>query len=405
MSSTTMNKALAGFRVLDLTNVLAGPLCAYQLALMGAEVIKVEAPDSGDLARQLGNDRALNTKLMGSSFLAQNAGKKSITANLKSPQGKELLRRLVASADVLVENFRPGVMTRLGLGYDELRKHNPKLVYCAITGFGQEGPMRDAPAYDQIIQGLSGMMSVTGDAHSAPLRAGYPVADTVSGMVGAFAVCAALLRRNATGEGAFIDVSMLDSALVAMGWVVSNYLIAGTEPQPHGNDNFTAAPSGTFRTGSGPLNTAANKQDQFETLARVIGRPDMAQDPRFTERESRKQHRAALTQEIEAALALRPAREWEQLLTRAGVPAGSVLGMPEVLQSEQLTQREFVQTFSDVPGADREVRVGRTGFKLSGSDPRAETPPPVLGAHTEEILADLGYTASQIAEMRETGAI
>ena len=405
MNSMTTTKALTGVRVLDLTNVLAGPLCAYQLALMGAEVIKVEVPNGGDLARQLGNDRALNAKLMGASFLAQNAGKKSMTANLKSPQGKELLKRLVASADVLVENFRPGVMDRLGLGYEELRRHNPKLVYCAITGFGQEGPMRDAPAYDQIIQGLSGMMSVTGDAHSAPLRAGYPVADTVSGMVGAFAVCAALLRRNATGEGAFIDVSMLDSALVAMGWVVSNYLIAGTEPQPHGNDNFTAAPSGTFRTGSGPLNIAANKQDQFETLARLIGRPELAQDPRFTERESRKQHRGALTQEIEAALALRPAREWEQLLTRAGVPAGSVLGMPEVLQSEQLTQREFVQTFSDVPGADREVRVGRTGFKLSGSDPRAETPPPVLGAHTEEILADLGYTASQIAEMRETGAI
>ena len=173
MNSMTTTKALTGVRVLDLTNVLAGPLCAYQLALMGAEVIKVEVPNGGDLARQLGNDRALNAKLMGASFLAQNAGKKSMTANLKSPQGKELLKRLVASADVLVENFRPGVMDRLGLGYEELRRHNPKLVYCAITGFGQEGPMRDAPAYDQIIQGLSGMMSVTGDAHSAPLRAGY----------------------------------------------------------------------------------------------------------------------------------------------------------------------------------------------------------------------------------------
>jgi len=401
----TMTKALGGIRVLDLTNVLAGPLCAYQLALLGADVIKVETPGGGDLARQLGNDRDLNKKLMGSSFLAQNAGKKSMTVNLKTEAGKALLKRLVASADVLVENFRPDVMDRLGLGWEELRKHNPRLVYCAITGFGQEGPMRDAPAYDQIIQGLSGMMSVTGDAHSAPLRAGYPVADTVSGVVGAFAICAALLRRNTTGEGGFVDVSMLDSALVAMGWVVSNYLIAGTEPRPHGNDNFTAAPSGTFRTASGLLNIAANKQDQFEALARVIGRPDLVANPLFAERENRKQHRAALTAEIEQALAARSAREWEPLLARAGVPAGCVLAVPEALQSEQLATRAFIQSFPDVPGTGREVRVGRTGFKLSGGDPEASAPPPRLGAHTDEVLAELGYTRGQIDELRQAGAI
>jgi CoA:oxalate CoA-transferase len=400
-----MKKALEGTRVLDLTNVLAGPLCAYQLALLGAEVIKVETPGGGDLARQLGNDRELNAKLMGASFLAQNAGKKSITANLKSTDGKELLRRLVATADVLVENFRPGVMDRLGLGYEDLRKLNPRLVYCAITGFGQEGPLRDAPAYDQIIQGLSGMMSVTGDARCAPLRAGYPVADTVSGMVGAYAICAALLRRHGTGEGGFIDVAMLDSALVAMGWVVSNYLIAGTEPQPHGNDNFTAAPSGTFRTGTGPLNIAANKQDQFETLAQLIGRAQLIEDPRFAEREARKQNRAALTAAIEEALAQRPAEEWETLFTRAGVPAGCVLSVPQALHSPQLATREFVQEFEDVPGVGRTVRVGRTGFKLSDSDPQASAPPPVLGAHTEEVLGGLGYSKSQIAELRKVGAI
>jgi CoA:oxalate CoA-transferase len=401
----SMTKALQGIRVLDLTNVLAGPLCAYQLALLGAEVIKVETPGAGDLARQLGNDRDLNRKLMGSSFLAQNAGKKSITVNLKSEAGKTLLKRLVETSDVLVENFRPGVMDRLGVGYEELRKHNAKLVYCAITGFGQSGPMRDAPAYDQIIQGLSGMMSVTGDARCAPLRAGYPVADTVSGMVGAFAICAAMLRRHSTGEGSFIDVSMLDSAMVAMGWVVSNYLIAGTEPQPHGNDNFTAAPSGTFRTGSGPLNIAANKQDQFETLAQLIGRPDLIEDPRFAEREARKQNRAALTEAIEAALAARPAREWQALLTGAGVPAGAVLGVPEALQSPQVASREFIQEFEHVPGAERSVRVGRTGFKLSGADPEASAPPPVLGAHTDEVLSGLGYTPGQIEELRRCGAI
>src|SRR6476661_2114231 len=400
-----MTKALEGVRVLDLTNVLAGPLCAYQLALLGAEVIKVEAPGTGDLARQLGNDRGLNKQLMGASFLAQNAGKKSVTVNLKSAEGKEVLRRLVAQADVLVENFRPGVMTRLGVGYDELKKVNERLVYCAITGFGQDGPMRDAPAYDQIIQGLSGMMSVTGDEKSAPLRAGYPVADTVSGIVGAFSICAALLRRNASGEGSCIDVAMLDSALVTMGWVVSNYLIAGTEPRPHGNDNFTAAPSGTFRTGSGPLNIAANMQDQFEALARVIGRPELITDPRFAEREARKQNRPALNDAIETALLQRPATEWERVLTQAGIPSGCVLSVPQALQSEQLEGRQFLQTFDSAPGIDRPIRVARTGFRMTGADPEASCPPPALGADTDDVLASLGYSSDEIAGLRAGGAV
>mgnify|MGYP000886468911 CR=1 FL=1 len=189
-----MSRALGGIRVLDLTNVLAGPFCTYQLAMLGAEVIKVELPLGGDLARELGADTALNASHMGASFLAQNSGKKSITLDLKTEAGRDVLRRLVKSADVLVENFRPGVMTRLGLGYDQLRECNPSLLYCAISGFGQEGPLRDAPAYDQIIQGLSGMMSITGDAETAPLRVGYPVADTISGITAAFAIAAALVR-------------------------------------------------------------------------------------------------------------------------------------------------------------------------------------------------------------------
>src|SRR6187402_1781741 len=261
-----MSSTLAGIRVLDLTNVLAGPFCAYQLALLGADVVKIEVPDGGDLARQLGADADLNADHMGASFLAQNAGKKSVTVNLKIAEGKDVLRRLVSSADVLVENFRPGVMRRLGLSYAELSGVNPRLVYCAISGFGQAGPMNAAPAYDQIIQGLSGMMSITGTRESAPLRVGYPVADTLAGMTAAFAISSALVQRHATGEGTFIDVSMLDSALTAMGWAVSNFLIAGIEPKAHGNDNFTAAPSGAFKAQDGLLNIAANKQDQFVAL-------------------------------------------------------------------------------------------------------------------------------------------
>ena len=265
-----MSSLLEGVRILDLTNVLAGPFCCYQLAQLGADVIKVEVPGSGDLARQLGADADLNRKGMGASFLAQNAGKRSITINLKSPKGQEVFRKLVASSDVVVENFRPGVMERLGLGYSALKAVKSDIIYCAISGFGQDGPLKFNPAYDQIIQGLSGVMSVTGDAQSAPLRVGYPVADTMGGITASFAISAALFRRERSGQGEFIDVSMLESTLVAMGWAVSNWLIAGVRPEPMGNENVTASPSGTFRTGEGLLNIAANKQDQFETLCHLI---------------------------------------------------------------------------------------------------------------------------------------
>jgi CoA:oxalate CoA-transferase len=400
-----MSQALSGIRVLDLSNVLAGPLCAYQLALLGAEVIKVEVPKGGDLARQLGADAALNARHMGASFLAQNAGKKSITVNLKSDSGKDVLRRLVRTADVLVENFRPGVMDRLGLGYRELRELNAALVYCAISGFGQSGPMKDAPAYDQIIQGLSGMMSVTGNEECGPLRAGYPVADTIGGITAAFAIAAALVRRQRTGEGSFIDVSMLDSAIVSLGWVVSNYLIAGVTPRAIGNENFTAAPSGTFRTGCGLLNIAANKQEQFEALAREIRREDLIADPRFAEREGRKRNRAALTCELEAALAQRSAAEWEAALNRLGVPAGRVLTVPEALEVDQVKERALLQGFENTPGVERCVKVARCGFKMSGGDPAASAPPPQLGQHTAEILQAIGYSSAEIGRLRQAGAV
>jgi crotonobetainyl-CoA:carnitine CoA-transferase CaiB-like acyl-CoA transferase len=400
-----MTKALAGIRVLDLTNVLAGPFCAYQLGLLGAEVIKIEIPETGDLARQLGADAALNAQLMGASFLAQNGGKKSVTVNLKSEDGKAVLRRLVEIADVLIENFRPGVMNRLGLGYDDLRKLRPSLVYCAISGFGAEGPMKDAPAYDQIVQGLSGVMSITGDEVCAPLRVGYPVADTIGGITGAFAICGALVRRASTGEGSFIDLSMLDSILATMGWVVSNYLIAGVEPRPMGNNNFTAAPSGAFKTAHGLLNIAANKQEQFEALAKAVGRPDLIDDPRFANRENRKKNRGALTVELESALRASSADEWEMILNRIGIPAGRVLTVPEALENQQIKDRGLLQTLDAVPGVDRPITLTRAGFKLQGADPAVASPPPRLGEHTEEVLRDVGYSDTDIANLRASGAI
>ncbi len=397
-------RLLEGIRVLDLTNVLAGPFCCYQLATLGADVIKVEVPGTGDLARELGADPLLNKRLMGTSFLAQNAGKRSITLNLKSAAGKQVFQRLVATAQVVVENFRPGVMHRLGLDYPVLRQANPGLIYCAISGFGQDGPLKDNPAYDQIVQGLAGVMSVTGTTDGAPLRVGYPIADTIGGLTAAFAIAAALVRRGRTGEGEFIDVSMLEATLVTMGWQVSNYLIGGVETKRAGNENMTASPSGTFATADGLLNIAANRQEQFETLCTVIGRPELVGDPRFGDRESRLAHRAALKAEIEAALAHRPAAAWAAVLNTAGVPAGEILSVPDILGHRQVTERGLVTRFVDTPGVEQDVAVVRAGFRLASGDPHATRHPPELGAHTRSVLKELGLSDDEIASLQADGA-
>jgi crotonobetainyl-CoA:carnitine CoA-transferase CaiB-like acyl-CoA transferase len=397
-----MKSPLEGIRILDLTNVLAGPFCCHQLAHLGAEVIKVEVPGTGDLARQLGADPALNAIGMGVSFLAQNAGKKSVTANLKTEAGREVLRRLVATADVLVENYRPGVMDRLGIGYEVLKQVRPNLIYCAISGFGQTGPWKQRPAYDQIIQGTSGVMAITGDADTAPLRVGYPVADSVGGLTAAFAIAAAL---NAPERGGFIDVSMLESLIATMGWAVSNWLVANQRPTPNGNENMTSAPSGTFMTGTGPLNIAANKDEQWRLLARHIGREDLLERTEFATREDRKRNRLVLKAEIETALTRRSAHDWAQELNKLGVPAGEVLDLPEVLENEVIRERGLIARFDAVPGVDRPVSVLRTGIKIDGAPPAVDTPPPALGADNDQILASLGFNHEQIAAMRDRSEI
>jgi len=397
-----MKKPLAGIRVLDLTNVLAGPFCCHQLAHMGAEVIKVEAVGRGDLARNLGADPALNARGMGVSFLAQNAGKKSVTLNLKDGRGKDMLRRLVGTADVLVENFRPGVMDRLGLGFTALRDENAQLIYCAISGFGQDGPWVHRPAYDQIIQGASGVMTVTGEAGGMPLRVGYPVADTVGGMTAAFAISAAL---NASPRGSFIDVSMLESVLATMGWVVSNYLIGGVTPQAHGNENMTSAPSGAFEAEGGLINIAANKDEQWELLARHLGRADLLDAPEYATREDRKRNRLALKSELERVLRTRPARDWAKELNRIGVPAGAVLTVPEILAMPQVADRGFLSTFEDVPGVGRDIDVATVGFKLDGDAPTVDAPPPELGQDNQAIWGELGYSVTEIEQLRDEGVI
>lgn len=396
---------LEGVRVLDLTNVLSGPYATYQMAMLGAEVIKVENPREGDLARKLGASPALNAEMLGTSFLAQNAGKKSVTIDLKHPEGKALFRRLLQTADVLVENFRPKVMERLGFGYDVVREINPRLVYCAISGFGQEGPLSGNPAYDQIVQGLSGVMSVTGDAGSAPLRVGYPLCDTLGGMAAAFAVVSALYRRHASGEGAYIDLSMLDATISAMGWAVSNFLIAGVEAKPIGNQNMTAAPSGAFRCADAQINIAANKQEQFERLCHIIGLPELAIDPRFAERETRKANRAALNALIEEGLQSRTAAEWETALNAEGIPAGQILTVPQILAHPQIAARNLVQELPMEGAGIASVKVVRAGYTLADSQPGARTAPPLLGADNAAVFSALGLDPEELALLKDSGAI
>ena len=401
-------KPLHGVTVLDLTNVLAGPFCCHQLAHLGATVIKVEAPGRGDLARQLGADAGLNEKLMGVSFLAQNAGKKSITLNLKDPRGKDILKKLVKKADVLVENFRPGVMDRLELDYDVLSKVNPALIYCAISGFGQSGPMKKLPAYDQIVQGLSGIMTITGEEDKETYRVGYPVADTIGGLTAACAISSALAGRalgNNEGKGSFIDISMLESVVATMGWVVSNFLIAGLQPTANGNDNFTSSPSGAFRTADGQINIAANKQEQFEAVCDVLELDALKADPRFLTRSDRLSNRKELAGLLENVLQTGRTDDWVRAFNAVGVPAGAVLTVPQALSLPQIADRGMIADFASVPGVERDIRVLRTGMKLNGEAPSVDAPPPVLGQDNETILAGLGLSVDEIKTLKAEGVL
>jgi formyl-CoA transferase len=394
---------LEGIQVLDLTMVLSGPFATLHLALLGAEVIKIEPPGSGDLARKLGNVPKLNERLMGTSFLAQNANKKSITLNLRNPEAQCIFKQLAESADVVVENFRPGVMDRFGLSYQALCQINPKIIYCAISGFGQTGPDALKPAYDQIIQGLSGTMAINGDERLNPLRCGFPVCDTVGGLNAAFAILGALFHRQRTGEGQFIDIALLDSIMPFMGWVAANLLIGKQQPELMGNDNFTAAPSGTFATKDGYINIAANRQEQWEALADLVDLSELKTDPRFQQRDSRKQNRRALTALLEEKLKTNGTAYWVEKFNDHSIPAGEILGLAAALKQDQVKHRQTLKTVHAEGVGDLELFNATAKFSRTSAE--IESPPPRLSEHTEQILGRLGYSLEQIAELRASGAI
>ena len=393
------NQPLKGFRILDVTNVLSGPFCGYQLGLLGAEIIKVEAPD-GDLARQLGANPSWNEQRMGISFLAQNAGKRSISLNLKSAAGKQIFLELVKTSDALIENFRPGVMDRLGLGFEVCKATKDPIVYCAISGFGQQEPFKDNPAYDQIIQGMSGVMDITGSDNTPPYRVGYPIADTVGGLTAALAVSAALHQKRSQ----HIDVSMLESVLTTMGWAVSNLLMHQVEPTRVGNENMTSAPSGTFQTRDGLINIAANQDRQWEQLVAVLDAPALKEDARYQSREHRKANRYALKADLEAILSRRSTEEWMTEFQAANIPAGPVLSVREALELKQIQVREFTQKIRQDHPSDT-IDVVTNGFLLNGERLKPESPVEVLGESTASILSELGYDSQRIDSLKNEGII
>jgi crotonobetainyl-CoA:carnitine CoA-transferase CaiB-like acyl-CoA transferase len=406
MAEPPTARPLEGVRVLDATHVMSGPFCTYQLALLGADVIRVEPLEANDPIRAHGPDAELNERRMGTSFLAQNAGKRSLGLDLKHPNGRAIFRRLAERADVVVENFRPGVLDRLGLGAAALRALNPRLVYCAISGFGQDGPLKDRPAYDHIVQAMAGMMAVTGTPASGPLRVGFPVTDYVAGLLAAFAVAVCLFKRERTGAGETVDVAMLDAALVIMGPLLTEVLIGGRDPAPAGNLPFGGSPfSGVFATADGLLAVVGSTPKQCVGICTVIGRADVAGDRRILQWRNHPELHDELGPVLAAAFRARTAEAWEVALAAAEVPAGKIRGLREILGHPQLSRRDLLVTTDGPAGLDRTITVPNVGFKLASAARSRIRPPPLPSAHSREVLRELGCDEVEIAALEASGAV
>lgn len=394
---------LQGVRVLECASVIAGPYCAYMLTLLGAETIKIERPGQGDWMRAQGGDAGLVAAGLGSTFLSCNAGKRSVALNLKDPRGVKIAREIAAGVDVMIENWRPGTAGRLGIGFEDIRAVNPRIVYCSISGFGQDGPMSPRPAYDHIIQAMSGIMSVTGTPETAPSRTGPPLVDYLTGLSAAVAVLAALRQRDHTGEAQHVDVGMLDCAVAAMGSILSAHVNGGVPAAPIGNAAASGAPSsGLFETRTSPLTLVANTEAQFAALCAVLNRADILSDARFREPGARKQNQDALRAIIAASLGERPAIEWEGLMAAAGVPAGAVRSVPELLDEAQVAARGLFRHLA-LPDQGREAALPAAGFKLNGRPVAPDRAPPLLAADNDNVLDELGYDAAQRRALRDDG--
>ena len=401
-------QAMQGIKVIDLTRVVSGPYCTYQLALMGAECIKIEDPGKGDQVRRsgAGSNAYYRDRDMATNFLPQNSNKKSITLDLRQKEGKAIFLQLIKDADVLVENFRAGVMTKLGLDYQTLIKINPKLVFCSLTAYGQNSPKGHHTAYDGVIQAASGMMTVIGTPETGPMKIGPPITDYATGMAAAFAIATALFQRSRDGQGQYIDVSMLDTALSLMSWHVTDYLCTGNHPQARGNEPTSQNPSaGTYETLDGKLTLGSNEEHQYRRLCKALGLGHFLTDPRFELISERRKNNQTLYQEIQKVIATRTAIEWEGILNEAGVPATLLRTIPEILGHEQITSRGLLHKFDEVPGLEGSVTVMLAPFKMAHDGPAIKTPPPRMGEHTEVVLKSLGLQTSDLEKLKESKVI
>ena len=397
-----------GIRVLDLTRVLAGPFCAYQMALLGAEVIKIEPPGRGESVRWRHEaDPFFGERGMALGFMTQSANKRFVALDLDQPEGREIFLKLAAECDVVVQNLRTGSAERRGIGYEDVRAVNPKAIFCSITAYGNTGPKGAHAAYDSVVQAWSGLMSVTGTPESAPLKVGPPVIDYSTGIAAAYAVSAALFQRSRTGQGQYIDLSMLDTTIVLMASVVTAYLNTGVAPGPAGNNASSRAPaSTTFNTADGLIAFAINEEHQYQNLLKGLGLERLNQDPRFADPKARRQNVPALRAGIQQALMTKSALEWELQLNPLGVPAGRVRTIPDCLADEQIASRGLFHTFpASESGLDRELTIPLAPFRFAHDGPRAATPPRPIGADTDAVLGELGYGARDIAGLRERGVV
>lgn len=400
-----MSQPLKGVRILDATHVLAGPLSGYQLGLLGADVIRVEHPKGNDIARNNDFDPERSKYQLGIGFLGLNANKRSLAVDLKTQEGQDVFKAVALTCDVVIENFRPGKMAALGLGAAELMAEKPDLIYASLTGFGQEGGLTDRPAYDHIVQGMSGIMSVTGTDESGPVRAGFPLVDYLAGQMGAFAIMTALYQRERTGRGEVLDISMLDAALAVMGTSVTEWTVGKRPPRRPGNKPYSRSPfSGCYDTKEGMIVVVGNTMAQAKALANLVGLEAVLSDPRVGKWLDYPELADELGEKFAVIFATKTALEWEELLNAHSVPCGKVRSIPEILEDPHVKARGAVQQIY-APALDQTLSLPGLGCLIGGKAGHIRSAPPLVGEHSASVLKEAGYSEEQIKKLQEQEVI